>query len=157
MSEITFSDVSPYSPEALQLVEEMWFDLGALYGNMGPCQFKPEDVDHARGAFIIALLDGVPAGCGVIRPLETDDGEDAAEVKRMFVRPDMRRRGVARGILAVLEERACGLDYTVVRLETGTLQPEAIALYESQGYTRITCYGPYATDPMSVCYEKRLS
>ena len=159
MSEISVRVVSPYQPEAIDLVEQMWFDLGKLYGNMGPCEFKPEHIDHANGAFVVAWLDGVPAGCGAIRPMEPigNSGEDAAELKRMFVNPDARRKGVARRVLAALEERAREIGFDVLRLETGVLQPEAIALYESQGYLKIACYGDYAADPTSVCYEKRLS
>ena len=79
-----------------------------------------------------------------------------AEVKRMFVADGARKRGIGRAILGALELAAIGLGYRVARLETGIRQPEAIGLYESAGYRRIDCYGRYASNELSVCYEKEL-
>jgi putative acetyltransferase len=121
----------------------------------------PEELDGAgpgerdeyappRGVFLVARLDGEPAGCGALRPLEAD----IAEVKRMFVEPWARRRGLARRLLAELETAARHLGYRGVRLETGVRQPEAVRLYESAGYVRIPCYGKYAGAPLSICFEK---
>jgi ribosomal protein S18 acetylase RimI-like enzyme len=74
----------------------------------------------------------------------------------MFVRPAARGRGVARRLLAALEEAAAARGYTTVRLETGTGQHEAIRLYTSAGYRPIPCFGAYVEEPTSVCFEKRL-
>jgi putative acetyltransferase len=74
----------------------------------------------------------------------------------MFVRPDARRRGVARRVLALLEKIAQERGFTTLRLESGTRQPESLALYASAGYQRIPCFGEYAADPDSICFEKRL-
>jgi GNAT superfamily N-acetyltransferase len=78
------------------------------------------------------------------------------EVKRMFVRPEFRRRGLARAMLARLEEAAVDRGYRSLRLETGEGQPEAIALYRAAGYRPIPCYGEYAAHPASCCFEKAL-
>jgi putative acetyltransferase len=72
------------------------------------------------------------------------------------VSPAARRLGVGRRLLAALEERAAAQGLRLLRLETGTRQPEAIRLYESSGYERIPSFGEYAADPFSVCYEKHL-
>jgi GNAT superfamily N-acetyltransferase len=82
--------------------------------------------------------------------------ESAVEVKRMFVEPDCRGRGIARRLLAELEECARRAGYSVARLETGVRQPEAIGLYESAGYRRIPNYGMYAGIADSACFEKSL-
>jgi GNAT superfamily N-acetyltransferase len=74
----------------------------------------------------------------------------------MYVVPAARGRGLSRQILAALEEEARTLGYALVRLETGNLQPEAIALYASAGFEPIPRYGPYSSDDRSVCLEKRL-
>ena len=74
----------------------------------------------------------------------------------MYVSPKARGRGVGRQILRDLESRARQLGYAVLRLETGLKQPEAIGLYESEGYVRVECYGKYSGNPLSVCFEKRL-
>jgi len=78
------------------------------------------------------------------------------EIKRMYVAPSARRRGVGRALLAGLEEAARDLGWTVLRLETGLRQPEAIALYEESGYRRIPDFGHWAGDPLTVSFEKAL-
>ena len=75
----------------------------------------------------------------------------------MYVAPSVRRRGLARRLLAELEEKAIKLGYAIVRLETGNRQPEAIALYESCGFRRIAPYGSHVDDPLSICFEKRVA
>ena len=102
--------------------------------------------------FVIAWLDGQAVGCGAIRPIHAQ----ATEVKRMYVRPAARGQGISRQILVKLESLAQASGFNITRLETGLQQPEAISLYESSGYTRIPCYGVYAQNPESVCYEKLL-
>jgi len=87
-----------------------------------------------------------------LRPID----ETVAEVRRMFVTTDLRRRGLARAMLRELEARAATLGYTLLRLETGTRQLSAIALYEKLGFTRIPPFGEYVDDPLSVCFEKQV-
>jgi putative acetyltransferase len=91
--------------------------------------------------------------CGALRPMP--DG--AIEVKRMFVQPEHRGRGWARAMLAELEKIALQRGYRIIRLGTGTAQPEAIGLYESAGYRPIPLYGEYAADDRSRCFEKTIS
>jgi putative acetyltransferase len=95
---------------------------------------------------------GTPLGCGGLRPMEPG----AAELKRMYTRPEARNRGVARAILERLEAEARDCGIGVLRLETGASQPEAQRLYESAGYQPIPCFGAYAAEPLSRCYERRL-
>ena len=80
-----------------------------------------------------------------------------AELKRVYVTPGFRRRGLARRLLDELEQRAVDNDFRLLRLETGKRQPEAVGLYASCGYTQIPPYGRHAGDPMSVCFEKLLT
>jgi putative acetyltransferase len=108
-----------------------------------------------RAGFVIAWPAGMPVGCGAWRPIsEAEPG--VVEIKRMYVEPALRRRGIARAILNELERLAQADGYSVARLETGTKQPAAIRLYETSGYYRIEPFGRYRDDPLSVCYEKRL-
>jgi len=74
----------------------------------------------------------------------------------MFVRPEARGLGIGRQLLEALEAHAAAAGLTVLRLETGVAQPEALRLYERAGYTRRGPFGPYAADPLSVFLEKRL-
>ena len=149
--EIRVAIESPHSPAARLLIERLSADLGARYGDDGSGSFSPDDILVPGGAFVVARLDGEAAGCGALRPLR----EGVGEIKRMYVEPRARGRGIARMILRELEKIAEGAGYGAVWLETGTLQPEAIRLYETSGYNRIACYGQYRDNPLSVCFEKR--
>ncbi|MEL6526603.1 MAG: GNAT family N-acetyltransferase, partial [Chloroflexota bacterium] len=103
--------------------------------------------------FLVAFLGDEAVGCGALRPY----GEDTAEIKRMYVALSARRKGIAHQLLSALEDYAEKYAYQRIILETGTRQPEAIGLYERAGYQRMACYGQYADDPLSVCYEKAIS
>ena len=102
---------------------------------------------------IVAYKDGVAAGCGAIKLYS----ETITEVKRMFVYPDYRRQGIAKQVLAALEDWAKELNYSSAILETGMKQAEAIELYKDSGYTVIPNYGQYAGVENSVCMQKQLS
>ncbi len=119
---------------------------------MASGNFAPADVLVARSAFLVGRLGDQPVACGAYRPM----GPDVAEIKRMYVDPDYRGRGLGHRILQELEKRARRDGYSRARLETGLLQPEAIRLYERAGYHRIDCYGIYVGNPRSVCFEKIL-
>jgi GNAT superfamily N-acetyltransferase len=95
---------------------------------------------------------GRAIGCGALREL----GDGAGEVKRMYVVPSRRRSGVAHAVLAALEEEAARRGWTLLKLETGTEQPDAMAFYERHGYRRIPNFGHYADSELSVCYEREL-
>jgi GNAT superfamily N-acetyltransferase len=109
-------------------------------------------LDAMLGA--VVAYDGETAvGCGAFRR----HSDDTAEIKRMFVRPESRGRGIARMVLAELESWAAEHGYTVCVLETGFKQPEAIALYKRSGYGEIPNYGQYAEVVNSLCMRKDLS
>jgi GNAT superfamily N-acetyltransferase len=109
--------------------------------------FEPPD-----GAFLVGRVDGEPVACGGIA--RYDDA--TAEIRRMYVVPVERGRGLSRRVLTALEDEARTLGYSFVRLETGNLQTEAVRLYVSAGFGPIPRYGPYVDDERSVCFEKRL-
>lgn len=116
---------------------------------------RPEQVTPPAGLFVVAMLGGEPVGCGAVRPV-LGGPADHAEVKRMYTAPAARRRGVSRAVLARLEDEARCLGYRWVQLETGTRQPEAIALYEATGYARISPYGQFEAHELTVCFGKDL-
>ena len=150
---ITVTTENPHDAICQQMIAELSAELGAIYGGDGSALFAPDDVTGPHAAFVVAWLDGEPVGCGALRPMKQD--ATSAEIKRMFVRRASRGRGISRHILTALETLAADKGYHAVQLETGTLQLEAIGLYESAGYRRIGCYEPYTSDPLSICYEKR--
>ncbi|WP_319000870.1 GNAT family N-acetyltransferase [Burkholderia sp. AU30280] len=95
---------------------------------------------------------GEAIGCGAI-VLSSEFGE----LKRVYVNPRGRGQGVAKGLLVLLESRAIEVGCTLLKLETGPHQHEALALYESVGYERRGPFGEYASDPLSVFMEKRIA
>jgi GNAT superfamily N-acetyltransferase len=127
--------------------------LGRYAGVAGSGGEPPAaDFEPPEGVFLVGYVDGKPAACGAVCRYD----ERTAEVRRMYVTPDARGRGLSRRLLGALEEEARALGYKAVRLETGERQPEAIGLYSAAGYGRIPRYGPYVDDERSVCFEKRL-
>lgn len=142
MSPIEIVSVPFDDPQARELLRLARADLGARYGGSGdetpvdPAEFAPP-----RGAFLVARVAAVPAGCGGWRTLAGDP--HAAEVKRMFTVPAFRGRGVASALLASLEQSARAAGRKRMVLETGDRQPEAIALYLKLGYQRIADFGYY--------------
>ena len=144
--------------DAVALVQELFVDLGVRYkrdGSPEDADVDPGQVSRPHGVFLVARLEDRPVGCGALKPL--DGSSEVAEVKRMYTVPAARRRGVSRRVLARLEGVALELGYGRVQLETGTGQPEALALYEAAGWHRIETYGRYRDDPLSVCFAKRLA
>jgi len=104
------------------------------------------------GVFLVVREEGRAVGCGGVCRFD----ETRAELKRMYVVPDARGRGLGRLLLVELEAEARRLGYAGIVLETGDRQPEALGLYASAGYERIPCYGIYATRTLSMCFEKTL-
>jgi putative acetyltransferase len=149
-----FERVPLASPVAQELIGALNAELERLYPEEGANHFRldADEVAPGRGAFVVARLDGRPVACGAVR--STDAG--TAEIKRMYVDPGIRRRGVARALLARLEDEARALGARRVVLETGVRQPEAIALYAAFGYATIAPFGEYANTPLSVCMGKEL-
>lgn len=101
---------------------------------------------------VVAYEDDQPVGCGAMKRMNMV----AMEVKRMYTIPEHRGKGIAAKVLADLENWAFDMGYAKCVLETGKRQPEAIALYEKNGYRIIPNYGPYAGVENSVCFEKAL-
>jgi GNAT superfamily N-acetyltransferase len=134
------------------LLEEVQLDLTARYGGPDETPVAPDEFIPPHGAFLVVTVDGAPAGCAGLR--RHDD--DAAELKRMYVRPAHRRRGVARWLLGSVEDRARELGYRRLLLETGEAQPEAIALYEACGYEPVPGFGHYRCSPTSRSFAKDL-
>ena len=108
-------------------------------------------IDTIRHA-VVAYEDEQPVGCGAIKAFSSE----AMEVKRMYVRPEERKKGIAAAILSELEQWAVELSRKKCVLETGRKQPEAIALYSRHGYKQIENYGQYAGVENSICFEKRI-
>jgi len=147
--------IEPFdSPDAQRLVEAL--DAG-LAGRYQPSQMfgrnlRREQTESGRGMFVVARLDGRAVGCGAVRLLSAGD----AEVKRMYVEPSVRGRGIGKMVLARLEASAFELGARRLVLETGIHQREAIELYRRNGFAPVDCWGEYAESATSLCFEKQL-
>jgi putative acetyltransferase len=124
-------------------------DLKSRYGEE-QAQYAPYNKIDFIETVVVAYDDGIPAGCGCFKEYDTD----TVEIKRMFVKPENRGKGISKHILKELEKWAAEKGYTKFILETGVKQLEAIGLYNSFGYKQIENYGQYVGKPLSVCMSK---
>lgn len=143
------------SHSARLLVAELDQDMHERYGEKDETPVDPSQFDAPDGAFLVLTEADEPVACAGLRRLP--GSEDCGELKRMWVRPEHRRRGHASAIIAAIETLAVERGYRRIQLETGTKQPESIALYQALGYRAVPAYGYYADDPQSRCYAKALS
>jgi ribosomal protein S18 acetylase RimI-like enzyme len=150
----------PYDhPDAARLVGEVQQEYVRRYGGQDTTPTDPAEFAPPQGLFVVGYVDGWPAVCGGWRIHDGDEPHFAdgdAEIKRMYVTPSQRGRGLARALLAELERTAVDAGRRRMVLETGYAQPEAIGLYLSCGYSEITKFGQYRDSAGSVCYGKQL-
>jgi putative acetyltransferase len=155
MSDVQLEIVKPNRDDVIGMINALDSYLVELYPAESNHLLDIQALMHPSVTFIIATLDGETVGCGAFRVMG-DDG-NYAEIKRMFVKPTCRGKGVGYQILRKLESLAKERGLTLARLETGISQPEALKLYEQMGYIRRTPFGEYPDDPLSMCYEKKLT
>jgi len=137
------------------LIDSLNAELRGVYSEPGATHFHldPEEVAEGRGTFLVVYLEGTPVGCGALRILDAE----TAELKRMYVSPAVRGRGLGRRLVAALEAEARALGIRRLVLETGILQDAALALYRATGFHPIPLYGEYCLSPeTSVCLGKEL-
>ncbi len=135
----------------LDLVVELDKDLAKRNGDTNDFFAQFNKTDLIKNV-VVAFDDEVPVGCGAMKPYN----QSAMEIKRMYVLPDKRGKGIAVSILQELEAWAKELGYKKCILETGDQMPEAIGLYQKTGYQIIPNYGPYENVKSSICFEKVL-
>ncbi|RZT14727.1 acetyltransferase (GNAT) family protein [Kribbella sp. VKM Ac-2569] len=137
----------PTDAEVLALTTAQQAELAAMYGEDQPLVALHPDI-----AFTVLTLEGTPVGCVGLQPV----GPGLGEIKRMYVVPSARGWGLSRMLLGVVEEQARRAGLARLRLETGTKQVEAIALYTNHGYHPTPPYPPFENEIASVCYAKDL-
>ena len=153
----------PYDhPDVERLVRGVQAEYVQRYGGEDATPVEPGEFARPRGAFVVGYVDGGPVACGGWRARDALHGDGAlrdgdAEIKRMFVPAGHRGRGFARAVLAELERLAAAVGRRRAVLETGTRQPEAIALYASAGYTPVEPFGVYRDAPGCRCFAKHLA
>ena len=141
------------SEEARTLMDALDAELTQRYPDRPAHGLRVQDRVDAQTVFLVIRFSGEAVACGATRVL----ADGALEVKRMYVRPHFRGRGLAKRILSALEANARTRGVRRLVLETGTRQPEAIALYRASGFAAIEPYGQFVGDPHSRCFEKILA
>lgn len=140
----------PDTAEIAALLRERDEYFDALYASE-PRVPNPIDVRRPDIVFFAARVPGMLAGCGALVVHQC-----YGELKRFYVRPSFRGRGLGRRLLRAVEAEAVRRECPALRLETGSLQPEAIEMYRSGGYVTRSPFGQYAMNPLSVFMEKTL-
>lgn len=145
-------------PDALLLIEEVQQEYVARYGGRDETPLDPLMFAPPAGSFFVGYVGDDPVATGAWRSsgVTALGTERTAEVKRMYVAPRAQRAGHARRMLAHLEETARATGFEAMVLETGSQQPEAIALYLSAGYEPIAPFGHYRDSPENRCFARRL-
>lgn len=144
---------SPGQPEVIGLIAELDAYQDALYPPESRHALDLAALKQGNVLFLVARDGSAQAvGCGAVVL-----GPAFGEIKRLYVHPRQRGQGIAGRILGRLEAEACKAGCTLLKLETGPLQPEALALYTRRGYSRRGPFGTYRDDPLSVFMEKRIA
>jgi len=139
-------------PDFRVLCAQLDRELQQRYGT-AQTRYDQHNLITGKQSVIVGYLSDLPVACGCIKELD----DTTVEIKRMFVRPEHRRKGFSSAVLVALEEWAGQSGYTAAVLETGKGQPEAISLYRKCGYVTIANYGPYINMSNSICMRKNLS
>ena len=154
---IVIEPTDPRRPEVRGLVAELDAYMHGLYPAESNHLVDVETLARPDVKFFVGRVDGESLGCGAIM-LRDGEGEGYAEVKRIYVSPRARGQGLGRQLMKRLEEAAQAEGLSLLRLETGPRQPEALALFAGHGFARCGHFGDYPTDdPLSIFMEKRLS
>lgn len=138
-------------PDFQNLVQRLDRELWDRYEE-AQAQYAVHNNIEKNATVLVAYAGAMPVGCGCFKRYDIS----TAEIKRMFVDPDHRGKGIAFRIVEDLCAWAKEEGFTKVILETGIKQPEAIRLYQKSGFEVIENYPPYTDMELSVCMERKL-
>jgi GNAT superfamily N-acetyltransferase len=145
--------VSPFdAPESVALIDAVQAEYVVRYGTPDETPTAGEEFTPPGGIFLVGWEGSIPVACGGLRLIEPG----VVELKRMYVVPAARRRGIARALLRQLEVEAVELGAVELRLETGSMQPEALAMYSAEGYLPTLPFGFYADHELAHHLAKKL-
>jgi putative acetyltransferase len=150
---LSFAQENPVQREIEQLLRQSDEHAASLYPAESNHLVDIDALAASNIRFFVTRWNARAVGCGA---MVINKGDGSAELKRMFVDPASRGRGVARSLLALIEEQARSLGLRRLLLETGVKSIEALALYKRHGYRERGPFGSYRADPLSVFMEKQL-
>jgi putative acetyltransferase len=149
---IVITACDPHSSVARAMSDALWEEIQRRYGFAAADPFDPEAFTGPVGGFWVATHNDLPVGSIALTPLDPH----AAELDVMYVTPEHRGTGVAKALLAALEEHARVAGVVVLRLRAGEPQPEALRFYTAAGFTPIAPFGKWIGDDTARCFEKTL-
>lgn len=152
---ITIEKELPTTADARQMIAELDGVLGPLYDSENRFGYDVQKLIDQGVHFYVARVNGQLAGCGGVQ-MFPDDDPPYAELKRMYTSPNFRGLGLAKKMLARLEKTTAEHNITVLRLETGIYQHEAIGLYKSWGFTERVPFGDYQGVEVNLYFEKTI-
>ena len=151
----------PDTADAQTLIAELEAYLTPMYPRESRHGFSVDKLVREGVAFFVMRYNEELAGCGGVKLFVDDAVDDPverfAEVKRMYVRPHFRGKGLAKRMVEHLADHARHHRIDILRLETGIYQTEAVGLYERMGFRRVGPFGDYRLDPLSLYFEKRIA
>jgi len=148
--DVSIEPASPDSPMARRIIAELEAELDPLYPEKSRHGYSVDKLLSEGVEFFLVHYRGQPVGCGGVQLFGTEYGE----LKRMYISPAFRGLGLGRQLVDHLAKHALRQGVSVLRLETGVHQAEAIRLYEGMGFRQIPPFGPYRPDPLSLFYER---
>jgi len=152
MTALTIRPEPPNQPDVIALIAALDYLMAALYPAESNHLLDITALSDPAVTFLVVRDEQEVVGCGAL----LRDPRGWGEVKRMYVKPGQRGRGIGKRVLDELEAvaRKCGL--RLLRLETGIHNAEALALYRRAGFVECAPFGDYVLDPLSVFMEKRV-
>lgn len=157
-SDVTVAEEAPLSADAIALSDAMSDIVNRIYPEDAKNGIIPTTSEELarHGVLVIARVNSKAAACGALMAHAPVDGLGALEVKRMLVLPAYRGRGLSRLVLNSLERIARQRHTQKLVLMCGPRQPEALRLYETNGFDRRNAYGKHTEHPLSIFFEKTL-
>jgi putative acetyltransferase len=152
-SAVTIKQQTNWSPEAQQMLDELWREIQSRYHFQSPNMIRFEDFTGQRSAFWLALNHEKPIGSIALKPLT----DESCELDAMYVIPSYRGKHVAADLMTTAENFMRMHGFETVKLRTGEPQPEAIKFYLKTGFKPIASFGKWKDDPTARCFEKRLT
>jgi putative acetyltransferase len=150
---LTIREETPDQPDVIWMIAALDALMTSLYPAESNHLLDLAALSAPGVTFLVVRAGDEAVGCGAI----LNDPRGWGELKRMYVRPDQRGRGLGKRVLAELEAIAREAGLRLLRLETGIHNAEALALYRRAGFTERSDFGDYAPDPLSVFMEKRIN
>jgi len=154
---LSIHEETPLQDSVIALLEKSDAYMDSLYPAESNHLLDPQTLAQPHIRFFVARWNGAAIGCGALKICEDKaTGQKTGELKRMFVDASARGKGAGRALLERIEATARSLGVTVLQLETGGAQPEALGLYRQAGFLNRGPFGSYGADPLSLFMEKQL-